>query len=98
VGAHESGVVRIEARREGRALIVEVHDESEGEHLGKVEAGHGIALKTLRERLTKRFGESATLELVPKERGTIARVTLPWQAVGPEGSEPEDDDQEMDAA
>ncbi len=100
VGAHESGVVRIEARREGRALVVEVHDESRGEHLGKVEAGHGIALKTLREGLTKRFGESATLELVPKERGTIARVTLPWQAVGPEGRPdggPEDGE-EKDAA
>jgi two-component system, LytTR family, sensor kinase len=91
VGAHESGVVRIEARREGRSLIVEVHDQSEGEHLGKLEAGHGIALKTLRERLTKRFGESATLELLPKERGTIARVTLPWQAVTPEGGREEKD-------
>lgn len=84
VGAHQSGVVRIRARRDGRALVVEVCDQSEGEHLGKVEAGNGIALKTLRERLTKRFGESATLDLVPKERGMIARVTLPWSAVAPD--------------
>ncbi|MCA9613252.1 MAG: histidine kinase [Sandaracinus sp.] len=100
VGAHETGVVRLEARREGRALIVEVHDQSEGEHLGKLEAGHGIALKTLRERLTKRFGDSATLELLPKERGTIARVTLPWQAVTPDddpSSEERDSDGGPDA-
>lgn len=84
VGAHERGTVRILARREDTTLVVEVRDESEGEHLGVLkDAGAGIALETLRERLAKRFGEGARLELLPNERGMTARVTLPWEAVAP---------------
>ena len=79
VGAHAGeGVVRVIARREGASLRLEVEDRCQGEHLGIVEAGTGIALQTLRERLAKRFGEAAAIELVPHDRGMCARVTVPW--------------------
>jgi len=89
VGAHAGeGVVRVIARRDGATLRLEVEDESQGEHVGTIEAGTGIALQTLRERLAKRFGENASLQLEPREHGMCAQVTLPWQAL----------DEERDAA
>jgi len=89
VGAHAGeGVVRVIARRDGGTLRLEVEDESQGEHVGTIEAGTGIALQTLRERLAKRFGDAASLQLEPIEHGMCARVTLPWQAL----------DEERDAA
>jgi len=87
VGAHAGeGVVRVIARRDGGTLRLEVEDESQGEHVGIIEAGSGIALQTLRERLAKRFGGEASLELEPTELGMCARVTLPWHAKGEEKS------------
>lgn len=76
-----AGIVRIEARREGDTLVVDVVDRTEGEPLGKAAAGSGIALKTLRERLDKSFEDQASLELVAVEGGTCARVRLPWAEV-----------------
>ncbi len=85
VGAHAGeGVVRVIARRDGGTLRLEVEDESQGEHVGTIEAGSGIALQTLRERLAKRFGDRASLQLEPTELGMCARVTLPWQALDEE--------------
>ena len=85
VAAHAGeGIVRVITRRDGGTLRVEVHDISQGEHLGTVEAGTGIALQTLRERLSKRFGAEATLELQPlppPQRGMCALVILPWEAL-----------------
>ena len=78
-----TGTVRIEARRDGESLVVDVIDCTEGEPLGRAAAGSGIALKTLRERLTKSFDDQASLELTPVERGTCARVRLPWSEVMP---------------
>ncbi|MAQ15963.1 MAG: hypothetical protein CMN30_14365 [Sandaracinus sp.] len=82
VGAHAGeGVVRVIARREDDTLRIEVEDHCQGEHVGVIEAGTGIALQTLRERLGKRFGDDASLELIPGADGMCARVTLPWTAL-----------------
>ncbi|HJL04513.1 MAG TPA: histidine kinase [Polyangiaceae bacterium LLY-WYZ-15_(1-7)] len=97
VAAHAGGgTVHIAARRERRKLRIEVVDTSDGEHLGVVSGGSGIALKTLRERLAKRFQGEARLELVPHERGMCARVTVPWPDVAPDA--PGDDEERKRSA
>ncbi len=96
VGAHAGpGTVTISARREGDDLIIDVIDTSEGEHLGVVKGGSGIALETLRERLAKRFPSGTGLELLPVEGGMCARVTIRWRDVVPAD---ENRDQERSAA
>ncbi len=96
VGAHTGpGTITIAARIEGDDLVIDVVDFSEGERLGVVEGGAGIALQTLRERLAKRFASGAKLELLPVEGGTCARVTIGWHDVVGAGEAP---DQERTAA
>ncbi len=82
ISAHDgAGEVALRARLEGGLLVIEVEDAADGPALTDTasgsDAGAGIALATLRERLTKRFGVRASLELVPTSRGMIARVSLP---------------------
>jgi len=82
IGAREgAGEVELRARLEAGLLVLEVEDAADGPALtdtaSSSDAGAGIALATLRERLTKRFGVRASLELVPTSRGMIARVSLP---------------------
>ncbi|MEM6956435.1 MAG: histidine kinase [Myxococcota bacterium] len=78
IAAHDGeGTVRMIASAEGDMLIVEVEDESQGDHVGVVEDGNGIALETLRARLSKRYGSVASLELHRLERGMRARIRLP---------------------
>jgi len=84
-----SGAGRLEIRAEVRdgELFVEVEDDGPGPRL-PVEAGLGLS--NVRERLSTRHGERASLELVPASDagasgaetnavGTIARVRLPWR-------------------
>jgi LytS/YehU family sensor histidine kinase len=82
VAAREgAGEVVVRARVEAGQLVLEVEDAADGaaepSRASVEETGAGIALATLRERLVKQFGARASLELVPTERGTIARVSLP---------------------
>jgi LytS/YehU family sensor histidine kinase len=72
-----AGRVRLSARTEADALILEVEDEANGEPLPPMESGSGIALDTLRRRLSRRYGERASLGLSPTERGMRATVRLP---------------------
>lgn len=88
VGAREgAGEVEVRARVEAGQLVLEVEDASESDaqsdRASLSETGAGIALATLRERLNKRFGARASLELVPTPRGMIARVTLPAMPAEP---------------
>lgn len=71
------GLVRVVAQQDGPHVVLEVEDRSEGRAIGKVDAGSGIALSTLRERLAKRYGAAASLELLPTEHGMRAIVKLP---------------------
>ncbi len=80
VGRREGpGVVRIAARDDAGALVVDVEDRAPGPLLPADEHAdhHGIALATLRERLARLFGAGATLELVTEPDGARARVRLP---------------------
>jgi LytS/YehU family sensor histidine kinase len=88
VAAHDGeGMVRVVARRDGQTLRLEVQNVNSGTSLGKVEQGAGIALHTLRERLSKRYTGTASLELVPTGSGMHAVVELPWAETG--GAPPE---------
>lgn len=84
IAAHDQGgTVRVVAHRDGATLHIEVQDHNSGEMLGTVEAGSGIALQTLRERLDKRYGDKASLRLLPAADGMRAVVRLPWSAPVP---------------
>jgi hypothetical protein len=78
----DGGTVKVRARVEAGALVVEVRDEGQGPRpAGKAapRAGQGLALANVRERLHTSFGDAATLELVPGEPGTLARLRVPLE-------------------
>ncbi len=74
-----AGVVSLRASRDGNALVLEVVDRTDGAPVPaeSTERGSGIALKTLRERLLRRFGPDATLVLDVSEGGATATMRLP---------------------
>ncbi len=71
------GRVRLSATREEEILVIQIEDEASGAPMPPVETGAGIALDTLRRRLSRRYGEGASLSLTPTERGMRATVRLP---------------------
>jgi LytS/YehU family sensor histidine kinase len=85
------GIVSIRAAIEAGELVIEVEDASEGERRDSTplagvtrrdeddRPGAGIALKTLRERLTVVYGRRAKLVLTPTARGMIASVHMPYR-------------------
>ena len=81
VAAHDGpGKVVVRAQRVDQTLRIEVENHHQGRHLGTPPRGNGIALATLRERLAKRFGDRASLELRPLPDGMCACVEIPWLA------------------
>lgn len=74
------GRVTLRARHDEGELVIEVEDEASGRRLPPMDAGNGIALDTLRRRLSRRYGGGATLELTPTESGMRATVRLPISA------------------
>ncbi len=73
-----SGTIRITARVESEMLVIEVHDECEGVPVPANEKGSGIALATLRERLSRHYGARAGIELEIKENGARVCVRVPF--------------------
>jgi LytS/YehU family sensor histidine kinase len=78
------GVVRVRASEADGALVVRVEDETEGASLpaSSADRGSGIALSTLRERLSRRFGAEASIDLAIGERGAVATLRLPIARLG----------------
>ena len=74
------GRVTLRARHDEGELVIEVEDEASGRRLPPMDPGNGIALDTLRRRLSRRYGGGATLELKPTESGMRATVRLPISA------------------
>ena len=72
-------IVRAGMEEDG-TLWIEVEDAGSGGPVPPLEEGSGIALDTLRKRLTGRYGAAASLELTPTENGMCARVQLPTDA------------------
>jgi signal transduction histidine kinase len=78
------GTVAVSARRVDGRLWIEVADDGQGLAGPRRRGGHGVALGNIRERLTARFGPSASLELLPREGGgTLARIQLPLSTPTP---------------
>jgi LytS/YehU family sensor histidine kinase len=71
------GRVVVRARSEEGSLVIEIEDEATGKPLPPMEAGSGIALETLRQRLSRRYGAEAMLALSPTDRGMRSTVRLP---------------------
>jgi two-component sensor histidine kinase len=76
------GTIRIVARVEGEALLVEVGDDGVGPPPGGVELireGHGLG--NVRQRLATLYGERGSIDLLAVEtgRGAVARLRLPLQ-------------------
>lgn len=87
VAAHAGpGAVHISARRDETHLVLEVRDEYSGEHRGTTHQGHGIALKTLRERLFRLYGDHGEVVLSSSASGTCAWVRIRLTSL--EGTDP----------
>jgi signal transduction histidine kinase len=84
----QPGEVRltVRARRDGDTLWLSVHDTGVGLGASPVQGGTHFGLEQVRERLRTLYGPAAGLSLEeapPPERGTVARVRLPWVDVQP---------------
>ena len=79
-------LLRIEARREGDALVLTVTDDGPGPGGTVAEVGEGVGLGNTRERLAALYGDRARLELVgTPEGGARVTVRLPYREL--EGGE-----------
>jgi hypothetical protein len=79
----EGGSVQLHARVHNGQLVLDVCDDGRGldapPRAGARHRtpGHGLALANIRQRLLTRYGSAATLEVLPGQPGTLARITLP---------------------
>ena len=75
------GSVRLAARREGGALVVEVGNETAPEGAAPAASSNGVGLANTRARLAQLYGEAASLEAGPGAPGEFVSVLrLPWSA------------------
>ena len=73
----EGGSVRVSARREGSAVVLEVIDTGVG-FATEPEAGKGFGLTQVRERLKTTYGSQAAISFVANSAGgTSASITFP---------------------
>ena len=82
----DGGTVWVRARIGGRQLVLEVQDDGRGPSAPARRggtAGAGLALVNIRQRLQARYGDAASLEVLPAHPGTLARITLPLQNPSP---------------
>ena len=72
-----AGEVRIEARRDGATLVVDVLDDGVGLQPG---LGGGVGLANVRAQLAASFGDAAALDVTSRPSGgCLARIRLPWR-------------------
>lgn len=94
-GRRAGGRVEIEARRAGESLVITVRDDGPGADGGAGGAedvqGAGVALRNIRERLARLYGDRAGLGLESEPgRGTIARLVVPYSPAPDAESKPEE--------
>jgi two-component sensor histidine kinase len=73
----QGGRVVVRAQAENGQLRLEVQDDGRGLR-APPRKGARLALQNLRERLHGLYGDEARLELLERDVGTLARVTLPF--------------------
>jgi signal transduction histidine kinase len=76
----EGGGIEVTARLDGAHLLIEVRDDGLGPGRAAPRPGHGLALTNLRERLRSRYGDAASLDVMPAHPGTRATLRLPLSA------------------
>jgi two-component system, LytTR family, sensor kinase len=76
--SEKAGTVRVSASRNGGKLVLTVEDDGVG--LVNGNAGTGIGLANLRERLLTLYGARQKLEVSPRANGgVLVRVEIPWR-------------------
>ena len=78
----DGGTVRVSARVQGEALVLEVQDDGRGLDAPArpgARADDGLALGNIRQRLLTRYGSSASLEVRAASPGTLSRITVPLE-------------------
>jgi signal transduction histidine kinase len=84
-----AGLVRIGGQARENILELWVDDDGPGPGTGPKGNGAGLGLASAQQRVTRLFGEQASVELRPgPEGGASARVRLPLTRVGRTGPEP----------
>jgi two-component system LytT family sensor kinase len=69
--------VRLSARRDGAALVIDIENNIGTAHSGS--RGYGIGLGNTRERLTAMYGDRQSIEFFPPSNGIVrARVRIPY--------------------
>jgi two-component system LytT family sensor kinase len=85
----DDGAVEVSARRDDATLILSVTDNGPGPDASRRDGnGNGLGLANMRERLTTLYGSRAQLDLRARpgpERGTVARVTIPFRRLSSDG-------------
>lgn len=74
--------IQVQARTEGADLVVTVSDNGPGleyeKQYGKLEGGFGLALQNIRERLSRLYGDAASLSLANgRDGGAVAELRIP---------------------
>jgi hypothetical protein len=90
----DGGHVRVNARREGDVLVLEVADDGLGvspphgnnSPVARRRKGAGLALSNLRERLQAQYGAAASLNLTPGHPGTLATLRVPFETQAKQGA------------
>jgi two-component system LytT family sensor kinase len=75
------GIVRVEVKRDGAVLRIEVSDSGSGPPREKRPQGTGIGLANTTARLTMLYGSDHQMTLTPTEDGMVATVALPFHEV-----------------
>ena len=76
------GRVRVTARREADALVIEVTDDGPGFTANGASPRAGVGLANVRERLALLYGAAGVLECADRpEGGGRVRVRLPWRTL-----------------
>ena len=78
----DGGTVRVSARVQGEALVLEVQDDGRGLDAPArpgARADAGLALGNIRQRLLTRYGSAASLEVRAASPGTLSRITVPLE-------------------
>ena len=81
----EAGRIEVRVGRRGDRLLLEVRDNGPGPEAtaGAAEAGGGVGLRNVRERLRELYGADHDLTLTPAEGGgALASIELPFRTGG----------------
>ena len=77
-----AGTVRVNAQRDGEALVMTVTDDGAGSREMVMPPGHGI--ENTRERLRALYGDRASLTIDSSTSGTMATLRVPWRELAME--------------